>query len=308
MPETRFDPDDLPFDLPLDPEEPEVRRATSATVYSDASLDHDSMTGGLACWVRYEGGREVRSRHVRAAESIVVLEAAAVQMGVEIAIEQLPNLRTIYVRTDSEEVIVAAKADEPSLRKSRACLEPFREFMAGVRVAYEVRLKHVKAHQDDGKTSSWINNWCDAAAKTARKHIGYEDGDATRLLLDQVAAGALSQRDADVIRGAAECERTGGKLTYKNWERVVEIMVASRRHAMGFDAAAEMARLLEDPAAMARSTQWAGVFAKSIADQVGLGKILSSKQKIAAYSVARRAKLIDPIDLAQREPEEGRLT
>lgn len=152
----------------------------SFTINTDASHHPETKASAWACWIK--------STHYKIKESGLFPDGApnssvAELMAIEQAfilldklIDSEPFLRSqrdgagilIYINTDSMWTINAL-SNKVKRSKHRDIARRIRSLTED----YEVQLRHVKAHTKIKDSRSWVNNWCDKAAKLlVRQKVG----------------------------------------------------------------------------------------------------------------------------------------
>lgn len=137
-----------------------------ATVFTDASFCQQTLIGGWAAWVKYEGLTHRGSGWLREAPiSSNEAEFMAACNGVFIAVTKF-SPTTVHLVTDSRHVILALRGQDPTMSpRERKVLHQIRELTRSI----QLRVKHVKGHTAGQQPRDHVNRWCDAEARRQMK-------------------------------------------------------------------------------------------------------------------------------------------
>jgi ribonuclease HI len=145
------------------------RKEVIVTLTTDASYHSQHKVGAYAFWITSDLGRVKASgilkqpvRSACEAEMQCILNALHV-MKKAIA----GRVEKVIVNTDSLNSIRVFENDKENIKKYNLnWARRYRTFLLCLDVPIEFR--HVKAHKTTKDARSWVNNWCDTAAK---KHL-----------------------------------------------------------------------------------------------------------------------------------------
>lgn len=134
------------------------------TVFSDGSYDHRSKMGGYAFFVRDDKTIIKLSFPMKwPVDRSQDVELFAMCHAIQHAVNQLPHMEgdVIVAQTDCLNVIQIFE------RKSDLGAKSILDLV--VSRGLQLRFKHVKAHTGADDRRSWVNRWCDYAAKREQR-------------------------------------------------------------------------------------------------------------------------------------------
>lgn len=119
------------------------------TVFTDASFCHKTRSTGYAIWIKH--GKEGTTERIVGNSSIPKNSTLAERLGLNKAIEYVHRFidhenKRLVIQCDSKVALYSIKV-------------PFADSLKSL------KLKHVKAHQNGIDARSWVNEWCDTAAR-----------------------------------------------------------------------------------------------------------------------------------------------
>jgi ribonuclease HI len=142
----------------------------SFTINTDASHHPQTKVSAWACWIK---SSHYKMRDAGLLEGGAANSSVAELMAVEQALILLDNLiatqpflqsRTepikLYINTDS---IWAIQALSGNMKRSKH-IEIAKRIRA-LTDGFEIEVRHVKAHTNTDDARSWVNSWCDRAAR-----------------------------------------------------------------------------------------------------------------------------------------------
>lgn len=159
----------------------------SFTINTDASHHPETKASAWACWIKSEHYKIKESGlFPDGAPNSSVAELMAIEQALillDALIDSQPFLRShhegagirLYINTDSMWTIQALNGN---IKRSNhlAVAKRIRSLIDD----YRVEIRHVKAHTKIRDSRSWVNNWCDKAAKLlVRQKVGEINGTAT---------------------------------------------------------------------------------------------------------------------------------
>lgn len=159
----------------------------SFTINTDASHDPHTKTGGWACWIKsnhYKLQASGAFPKPVANSSVAELKAigeALLQLDMLISSQEYlrheaANGILLYINTDSK---FAIQAINGNIKRSKH-LEIIR-YIRSLTDGYVVDMRHVKAHTTNKDARSYVNSWCDKAAKEqVRKKMERINGRRTK--------------------------------------------------------------------------------------------------------------------------------
>lgn len=161
------------------------------TIYTDASVDHDTQTGGWACWIKRAPGESGLFSGIfkQPVKCTTDAELRAIANGLAHAIKlYTPEKMIIVVVTDSESaqhylnffargIIGKRKKKRKNNGKNRskqrklnpALLELSKKILSLVPPGCQLRVNKVKGHASQDGARSYVNNMVDRAARAAMR-------------------------------------------------------------------------------------------------------------------------------------------
>ena len=146
---------------------------THATLYTDCSYHPTTRTGAYACYIRCEEHVEkmtgdLPEKVLMTKSPIHVGELYGICQGIKQAVSRF-GVHFIYVRTDSKKALEWIENGDHAIDEVKTLITWLREFLH----KYDVYVdwKKVQAHQTDGSSQTWVNNWCDQAAKHRARQL-----------------------------------------------------------------------------------------------------------------------------------------
>lgn len=142
----------------------------SFTINTDASHHPETKVSAWACWIK---SYHYKIKDAGLFDGPVANSSVAELLAIEQALILLNNLIhsepflqtrngiKLYINTDSMWTIQALAGN---VKRSKH-LEVARRIQA-LTDEYDTEVRHVKAHTKITNSRSWVNNWCDKAAKT----------------------------------------------------------------------------------------------------------------------------------------------
>lgn len=124
-----------------------------ATVNVDASFCPRTRAAGWACWIAIDGGQKIKwsGKFHRRPKTSTEAELWAMLNGVWLA----ASAKVTHILVQGDCLAALNKLQR-------------RDLDARLPHAVSITTKHVKAHTDTASPRTWVNDWCDKAAK---KHM-----------------------------------------------------------------------------------------------------------------------------------------
>lgn len=150
------------------------------TINTDASYSHRYKRGAWACWIRGDdyhvrkSGMFPQKLHSSFVAELLAFEKALQEIN-KIVPKEYRGATILYVNTDSQFVVHTLDGTVKSKSsKNRMLIKSIQHATKD----YKVIPRHVKAHTEDlSESRSWINDWCDKAAKAEMgKEIYFNGG------------------------------------------------------------------------------------------------------------------------------------
>lgn len=138
------------------------------TINSDASYSHKYKRGAWAYWIKNDdmnikkSGMFEQRLHSSFVAELLAFEKALQEIN-KIVPKEYRGATILYVNTDSQFVVHTLDGTVKSKSsKNRMLIKSIQHATKD----YKVIPRHVKAHTEDlSEARSWINDWCDRAAK-----------------------------------------------------------------------------------------------------------------------------------------------
>lgn len=246
---------DLPFDLPFDVSEigrevPMSSRGSWAVIYADASMSNDGV--GIAYWVLHKDGYFHGVETSKARGDSFFQEARATMRGVEKAVEEIEDLIGIHLRVDHAGVIRTTESGKEA--KVRSDMTWFRSYVNKIKARYVLVAEHVKGHERGDTVSSWLNNWCDAAARAAMRHGLPPTSCEDEVLRREDLVSFLSEREARFLRHVGDL-RVARMVVSGKQNKCSEEIIA-KLNSFDDDLRAAARRLLDNESAWKKMSIW----------------------------------------------------
>ncbi|TXG76194.1 reverse transcriptase-like protein [Candidatus Dojkabacteria bacterium] len=141
------------------------------TLNTDASFCPETKCGGFAMWCASDKGRFKYSNRFREKpNSSHEAEVMAIINGIAAVLKKFENVNYIIVNTDCKFAIAILVNDRHYQRKNMggsAKFKKYRRILGDVLLGKSIELeyRHVKAHTDITDARTYVNDWCDRAAK-----------------------------------------------------------------------------------------------------------------------------------------------
>lgn len=126
-----------------------------ATVNTDASFCPRTHAAGWAAWIAIDGGKKIKwsGKFHRRPRTSTEAELWAIKNGVWLAASA--GVTHVLVQSDCKGALAKVNRD---------CAER-RDLLRRLPHAVSIVTKHVKGHTDTASPRTWVNDWCDKAAK-----------------------------------------------------------------------------------------------------------------------------------------------
>ena len=149
------------------------------TINTDASYSHRYRRGAWACWIRGDNvhikksGMFPQKLHSSFIAELLAFEKALQEIN-KIVPKEYRGATILYVNSDSQFVIHTLDGTVKSKsKKNRMVIKDIQHATKD----YKVIARHVKAHTEDlTEARSWVNDWCDRAAKAEMGKEIYVNG------------------------------------------------------------------------------------------------------------------------------------
>jgi len=155
---------------------PKTYKKGRVTIYTDASFDHKTKTGGWAFWLRADEDRVARwGPTPERADDANLCELYAIAKAIQYVATHFPKTRGVYVVSDSQTALVWARKPRRSWKRNPGKRKRVRDLAAQIRKMKHkghfrwVKYRWVKGHQNkDSSTQAYLNWEADSMATRGR--------------------------------------------------------------------------------------------------------------------------------------------
>ena len=138
------------------------------TINTDASYHSGHKVGAYSFWIVSDFGRVCYSGVLKQASNPTSAECMCIINSlVALKKQKWEGLAKIIINTDSLNATYIFKREKSNIERYRLQYGDnlFHFFRKSIIELPPIEFRHVKAHTTNSDARSWVNNWCDEAAK-----------------------------------------------------------------------------------------------------------------------------------------------